>query len=428
MRHLPISTNLFEKNRGLLSKRLPKQAIALISANDFLPTNADGHFPLHPNSDLFYLSGIEQEETILLIFPDAEERRNREILFIRKPNDEVKIWQGCKLSKKEARSISAIQTIHWIEEFDKVFQVLAAEVESIVLNENEHSRAVKAVETPVRLFNRVIQEKFPLHRIERLAPHLHHLRFAKDSEEINLIKQAIEITNRGFRKVLRMIKPGIMEFEVEAVLAGEFIKRRSKFAYPPIVASGANACVLHYHQNDQTCKKGDLILMDVGANYANYNADLSRTIPVGGKFSRRQKQVYKSVLRVLRLSIANASVGKSLKEWQEDSYAMMNEELVRLKILTKNQIIEQDPEHPACRKFFMHGLGHSLGLDVHDVSNRQNYFRENSVFTVEPGIYLPEEGIGIRLEDNIVITSSGPINLMDMVPIEPEEIEDIMNR
>ena len=225
---------------------------------------------------------------------------------------------------------------------------------------------------------------------------LHYLRFCKSAEEIKLIKQAINVTTNAFRKVLRMVKPGVTEYEIEAEWAKEFIKRRSKFAYTPIIASGANACVLHYLQNDQACKKGDLLLMDVGACYANYNADLSRTIPVSGKFTRRQKQVYNAVLRVLRQSINNATIGKSLKQWQNDSHDMMPEEMLRLKLITPSQIKKQDPENPACRKFFMHGLGHSLGLDVHDVSNGQSEFRENSIFTVEPGIYLPDEGFGIR--------------------------------
>ena len=276
----------------------------------------------------------------------------------------------------------------------------------------------------IKKFARIIR----FTKLKRLAPHLHALRFCKSAEEIKLIKEAIAVTARGFHKVLHMVKPGIKEYEVEAEWAKEFIKRRSKFAYTPIVASGHNACVLHYLQNDQTCRKGQLLLMDVGACYANYNADLTRTIPVSGKFSRRQKQVYNSVLRVLRQCIDNATIGKSLKEWQNDSHDMMTEEMLKLKLITKAEVKKQSLDQPACRKFYMHGLGHSLGLDVHDVSNGQSVFRENSVFTVEPGIYLPDEGFGVRLEDNIQITKNEPINLMSKIPIEPEEIEQIMNR
>ena len=428
MRHKTIDPKLFATHRKNLCDRLPEKSLAITNANDVLPTNADGTFPIHPNSDLFYLSGIEQEESILVLFPDSKNPSHREILFIRESNDNLKIWEGYKHSKEDARKISGIQTVYWTSEFDNIFQLLAAEAEIIALNDNEHNRAANEVETRDQRFNKKIRQDYPLHKIERLAPHLHQLRFSKHPIEIKQIKQAIDITARGFRRVLKMVKPGIAEYEIEAEWAKEFIKRRSKFAYTPIVASGDNACVLHYLQNDQTCRKGQLLLMDVGACYANYNADLTRTIPVSGKFTRRQKQVYNAVLRVLRQSIENATVGKSLKEWQTDSHDMMTEEMLRLKLITKTQVQKQDPEKPACRKYFMHGLGHSLGLDVHDVSNDQTEFRENSVFTVEPGIYLPEEGFGIRLEDNIQITNEGPINLMSKIPIEAEEIEQIMNR
>lgn len=427
MRHRSIQSKLFLRNRKNLGKLLPEKALAISNANDVLPSNADGTLPFHPNSDLFYLSGIEQEESRLVLFPSCSNPKHREILFIREPNEHLKIWEGYKHNKEDAGKISGIQTVYWIQDFDDIFQLLAAEADVFYLNSNEHNRADNEVETRDQRLNQEIQKKYPLHRIERLAPYLHDLRFCKSAEEIKLIKQAIEVTSQGFHQVLRMVKPGVKEYEIEAEWAREFIRRRSKFAYTPIVASGANACVLHYLQNDQACKKGDLLLMDVGACYANYNADLSRTIPVSGKFTRRQKQVYNAVLRVLRQSIDNATVGKSLKEWQTDAHDLMTEEMLRLKLITPSQVKKQDPEKPACRKYFMHGLGHSLGLDVHDVSNGQSEFRENSVFTVEPGIYLPEEGFGIRLEDNIQITQDGPKNLMANIPIEIEEIEQIMN-
>ena len=427
MRHRSIQSKLFLRNRKNLGKLLPEKGLAISNANDVLPSNADGTLPFHPNSDLFYLSGIEQEESRLVLFPGCSNPKHREILFLREPNENLKIWEGYKHSKEDARKISGIPTVYWIQDFDHIFQLLAAEADIFYLNSNEHNRADNLVETRDQRLNQEIQKKYPLHRIERLAPYLHDLRFCKSAEEIKLIKQAIEVTSQGFHQVLRMVKPGVKEYEIEAEWAREFIRRRSKFAYTPIVASGANACVLHYLQNDQACKKGDLLLMDVGACYANYNADLSRTVPVSGKFTRRQKQVYNAVLRVLRQSINNATIGKSLKQWQNDSHDMMTEEMLRLKLITPSQIKKQDPENPACRKFFMHGLGHSLGLDVHDVSNGQSEFRENSIFTVEPGIYLPDEGFGIRLEDNIQITKVGPKNLMANIPIEIEEIEQIMN-
>ena len=428
MRHGPIDSKLFATHRKNLADRLPARALAITNANDVLPTNADGTFPIHPNSDLFYLSGIEQEESILVLFPDCPNPKHREILFVREPSEHLKIWEGYKHSKDDAQKISGIQTVYWTKDFDNIFQLLAAEAETFFLNDNEHSRAANEVETRDQRFNKMIRLDFPLHKIDRLAPHLHDLRFCKSPLEVKQIKQAIEVTARGFRRVLRIVKPGVTEYEIEAEWAKEFIKRRCKFAYSPIVASGGNACVLHYLQNDQTCRKGELLLMDVGACYANYNADLTRTIPVSGKFSRRQKQVYNAVLRVLRQCIENATIGKSLKEWQTDSNDMMTEEMLRLKLITKAQVKKQDPDQPACRKYYMHGLGHSLGLDVHDVCNGQTEFRENSVFTVEPGIYLPDEGFGVRLEDDIQITKNGPVNLMSKIPIEAEEIEQIMNR
>ena len=428
MRHAPIDSKLFATHRKNLSDRLPNKALAITNANDVLPTNADGTFPIHPNSDLFYLSGIEQEESILVLFPDCPNPKHREILFVREPSEHLKLWEGYKHSKDDAQKISGIQTVYWTKDFDNIFQLLAANAETFFLNDNEHSRAANEVETRDHRFNKKIRLDFPLHKIDRLAPHLHDLRFCKSPLEVKQIKQAIEVTARGFRRVLRMVKPGVTEYEIEAEWAKEFIRRRCKFAYTPIVASGGNACVLHYLQNDQTCRKGELLLMDVGACYANYNADLTRTIPVSGKFTRRQKQVYNAVLRVLRQCIENATIGKSLKEWQTDSHDMMTEEMLRLKLITKAQVKKQDPDQPACRKYYMHGLGHSLGLDVHDVCNGQTEFRENSVFTVEPGIYLPDEGFGVRLEDDIQITKNGPFNLMSKIPIEAEEIEQIMNR
>ena len=428
MRHGPIDSKLFATHRKNLADRLPARAMAITNANDVLPTNADGTFPIHPNSDLFYLSGIEQEESILVLFPDCPNPEHREILFVREPSENLKIWEGYKHSKDDAQKISGIQTVYWTKDFDNIFQLLAADAETFFLNDNEHSRAANEVETRDQRFNKKIRLGFPLHKIDRMAPHLHDLRFCKSPLEVKQIKQAIEVTARGFRRVLRMVRPGVTEYEIEAEWAKEFIRRRCKFAYTPIIASGGNACVLHYLQNDQTCRKGELLLMDVGACYANYNADLTRTIPVSGKFTRRQKQVYNAVLRVLRQCIENATIGKSLKKWQTDSHDMMTEEMLQLKLITKAQVKKQDPDQPACRKYYMHGLGHSLGLDVHDVCNGQTEFRENSVFTVEPGIYLPDEGFGVRLEDDIQITKNGPVNLMSKIPIEAEEIEQIMNR
>jgi len=428
MRHKPIKNKLFIENRKRLSSLLAPKSLAVLNANDVLPTNADGTLVMQPNADLFFLSGIEQEESILLIFPEAAEEKNREILFLREPNEHLKIWEGHKHTKAEAKKISGIKNVQWLSAFPMMFRALMCEAEAAYLNSNEHKRAVVEVEIRDARFTRQCRRDFPLHDYRRLAPLLHQLRVVKTNLELELLKEAVDITGRGFRRLLRFVKPGVTEYEVEAELAREFIRRRGKFAYTPIVAAGKNNCVLHYLQNDQVCRKGQLLLLDVGSNYANYNADMTRTIPVNGRFSRRQKKVYNAVLRVLRSSIAGATVGKLHKEWTREAQTHMNEELLKLGLLKPSQVKRQDPDKPACRKYFMHGLGHPLGLDVHDVGDANVPFAPGTVLTVEPGIYLPDEGFGIRLEDDIVVTEDGPVNLMEKIPIEPDEIESIMSR
>lgn len=428
MRHLPIKSQLFKENRKQLSELLVAKSLAVVNANDVLPTNADGSLVMHPNSDLFYLSGVEQEESILLLFPDASDPKLREILFVREPNEHLQIWEGYKHSKEDARKISGIRNVKWISEFPGLFRILMCEATSAYLNCNEHKRAAVEVETRDDRFISQCKRDYPLQNFRRLAPLLHDLRIVKSPLEIDLLKEAVSITEKGFRRVLKFLKPGVTEYEVEAEWAREFLRRRAKFAYSPIIASGKNNCVLHYLQNDQTCKKGQLLLLDVGACYANYNADLTRTIPVSGKFTKRQKQVYNAVLRVLRASTAGATAGKLHSDWQKESEEMMTEELLKLGLLKPAQVKKQTAEQPAVKKYFMHGLGHPLGLDVHDVGDSSKPFKAGCVLTVEPGIYIPEEGFGVRLEDDIVVTADGPVNLMAKTPIETDEIEAIMNR
>ena len=428
MRHKPIKNKLFIENRKRLAALLTPKSLAVVNANDLLPVNADATLVMHPNSDLFFLSGIEQEESILLVFPDAVEEKNREILFLREPNEHLKIWEGYKHTKEDARKISGIKNVQWLSEFPATFRSLMLESDAAYLNSNEYKRANVEMETRDVRFILQCQQDYPLHDFRRLAPLLHQLRVTKTDLELDLLKEAMNITAKGFRRMLRYVKPGVTEYEVEAELAKEYIKRRGKFAYPPIIAAGTNNCVLHYWQNDQPCKKGQLLLMDAASSYANYNADLTRTIPVSGKFSRRQKNVYNAVLRVLHASIAGAVVGKLHRDWQKESQVHMNEELLKLGLLKPSQVKKQDPENPACRKYYMHGLGHPLGLDVHDVGDMNVPFAAGTVLTVEPGIYVPDEGFGVRLEDNIVVTEDGPVNLMEKIPIEADEIETIMNR
>jgi Xaa-Pro aminopeptidase len=426
MRHTPIPSQLFEQNRNRLRALLPPNALAVVNANDVLPTNADGTLVMTPNSDLFYLSGIEQEESILLIAPDAFEAKRREILFLRETNDHLVIWEGHKLTKNEARKISGIQQVEWLSAFPTLFHQLMCEVEHVFLNTNEHRRAVVEVETRDARFIRKTRAAYPLHQYHRLARLMHQLRVVKSAGEIDLIRQACAITRTAFLRVLKKVKPGVNECELEAEFAHEFIRSRARFAYPPIIASGAHSCVLHYLQNDQPCRKGDLLLMDVGASYANYNADLTRTLPVNGRFTKRQRQVYESVLYVLRTLCQTAMPGVLHRDWQTQAEALMTEELLKLGLLKPAQVKRQDPNNPACKKYFMHGLGHPLGLDVHDVGFLNQPFAPGWVLTVEPGLYIPGEGFGIRLENDIVVSADGPIDLMADIPIEAEQIEELM--
>ncbi len=428
MRHAPIDSKLFVQNRERLKQLLPPKSLAIVNANDVLPTNADGSLVMHPNSDLFYLTGIEQEESILLLAPDAFDPKHREILFVREPSEHLKIWEGHKHTKDAATKISGIQQVKWLTEFPVLFRQIMCELEHVWLNSNEHKRAHVEVETRDARFARECQAKFPLHSYHRLARLMHPLRVVKTEAEIALLQQAVDITAKGFQRLLKFVKPGVNECEVEAELAHEFIRRRAKFAYNPIIASGANACVLHYNQNDQPCKKGELLLLDVAASYANYNADLTRTIPVSGKFTRRQKAVYNAVLRVMRASIKGATVGKLARDWQKESQLMMNEELLALGLITTADIKKQTEDELACRKYFMHGLGHPLGLDVHDVGFTTEPFAPGWVLTVEPGIYIPKENFAVRLENDIVVMADGPVDLMAGTPVEAEEIEALMNR
>lgn len=427
MRHKQIKNKLFKQNRTRLAELMEGGALAIVNANDVLPISADAVLPMQPSPDLFYLSGIEQEESVLLLFPDAIDPKNREILFLRQPSEHLKIWEGYKHSKEDATKISGIENVKWLSDLPGQLHLLMCECDSVYLNSNEHNRAVVEVETRDMRFARQCQRQYPLHQYRRLAPLLHRLRSVKSKDEQDLLRKAVEITEKGFRRILQFVKPGVTEYEVEAELIHEYTRNRGKFAYNPIVASGVNACTLHYVQNDQTCRKGQMLLLDVASSYANYSADLTRTIPVSGKFTRRQKAVYKAVLRILRASIEGATIGKKHSDWQKEAQAMMTDELLALGLLKPKDVKKQDPDNPACRKYYMHGLGHPLGLDVHDVARAQDTFDEGWCLTVEPGIYIPEEGFAVRLEDDIIVTKDGPINLMETTPIEPDEIEELMN-
>lgn len=428
MRYTPIGKELFIHNRNNFSKQLKSNSIAVFNSNDILPTNADGTMSFRQNNDLFYLSGVDQEESILLMFPDYPEQKFREILFLRETNDEIRIWEGDKLTKEEAKNISGIDTVLWVKDFASIFKTLVTDAENIYLNSNEHKRAVIEVETRDARFIKWCQQHFPLHRYERLAPIMHRIRAIKSEKEIELIQQACKITEKGFRRVLKMIKPGVMEYEIEAEYMHEFLKNRSRgFAFSPIVASGANSCVLHYVSNNKKCADGDLLLMDIGAEYANYNGDMTRTVPVNGRYTERQKNVYNSVLKVQQEAIKLLQPGNSIIDYHKEVGKLMETELIKLGLLKKHEVDQQNPEAPLYKKYFMHGTSHHLGLDVHDVGNPRMEFKPGMVFTVEPGIYIREENIGIRIENDVVIQKDGVLDLMKDIPIETEEIEELMN-
>lgn len=427
MKYLPINAELFVQNRQRFCKQLKPSSIAVFHSNDVMPTNADGTMPFRQNSDLFYLSGIDQEESILVIFHDARDPKMKEVLFIKETNDHIARWEGYKYTKQHAQEVSGVKTIFWTHEFNQVLNAFMAEAEHVYLNTNEHLRAVVEVETRDARFITWCKQHYPLHKYERSAPVMHHLRAVKSEYEVELIRQACSITEKGFRRLLGFIKPGIMEYEIEAEIWHEFVRNRSKGpAYGSIIASGANACILHYVENNQECKDGDLLLMDFGAEYANYASDLTRTVPVNGRFNKRQRDVYEAVLRVMKAATQMLVAGNTLDQYHAFVGRIMENELIRLDLLIENDVKNQNPEKPLYKKYFMHGTSHHLGLDVHDVGSKYRPFEEGMVFTCEPGIYIPEEGIGIRLENDILITKSGPQDLMKDIPLEADDIERLM--
>lgn len=429
MKYEPIDNKLFIENRSRFIAQMKPKSIAIFNSNDIMPTNADGTMGFRQNNDLFYLSGIDQEDTILVLFPDAPKSEWKEILFIKETNERILIWEGHKLSQEQAHNTSGVKTINWTKSFESTFTNLVFECEHIYLNTNEHIRSENKVQTRDNRFIEQIKNDYPLHKLERSALIMNKLRAIKSETEIELIKKAIEITSKGFERVLHFVKPEVAEYEIEAEITHEFLKRRAtRHAYHPIIASGADSCVLHYNENNKTCKNGDLILLDFGAEYANYNADLTRTIPVNGIFSERQKAVYQAVLRMLKMAKTKLVVGNSLENLAKEMGIIAEKELLDLGLLKAEDIANQNPEKPLYKKYFMHGISHYLGLDVHDIGSRYRTFEPGMVFTCEPGIYIKEESIGIRLENNILITKNGNIDLMAHIPIEIEEIELLMQK
>ena len=429
MKYHKINVNLFIKNRKKFVAMMKPNSVAFFNSNDIYPISADSTLPFEQNRDIFYLSGIDQEESVLMLCPNASDSNYREVLFLKETNEHIAIWEGEKLTKEQAFETSGIKTVFWMDEMEKIIESLVANCENVYYNHNEHYRANVEVETREERFNKWIENKFPKINKERSNPILQHLRSIKDNIELELIQTACSITNKGFRRVLNFVKDGVWEYEIEAEFIHEFLKNRSKkFAYSPIIASGNNANILHYTQNNKQCRNGELILMDVGAEYANYSSDMTRTIPVSGRYSKRQKDIYNAVLRVKKAATKMLIPGTDWKEYHIEVGKLMTYELIGLGLLDKADIQNESKESPAYKKYFMHGTSHHLGLDTHDYGLLDNPMQENMVFTVEPGIYLPDEGFGIRLEDDIVIQAKGePLNLMNNIPIEIEEIENLMN-
>lgn len=428
MRHAPIDSTLFVSNRERLTRLMLGNALAVVNSNDILPTNADGSLRLVASSDLFYLTGIEQEESVLLLYPDAHMEEFREILFLREPTPLMEIWEGHKLTREEAAKISGVKRVEWLSDFPGIFRRLICECDHVYLNSNEHKRAVVQVETREARFVADTMRQYPLHDYQRLARLMHRLRVVKSEAEVALIRQACSLTGKGLNRVLKFTRPGVNEAEVEAEFAHEFIRNRGGFAYTPIIASGRNACALHYIENAAECRDGDLLLLDVAAQYANYNSDLTRTIPVNGRFTRRQREVYNAVLRVFRQCCQNLVPGKLPKIWQKEAEALVEAELLELGLLRPRDIKRQDPDKPALKKYFMHGVGHPIGLDVHDVGLVTEPMQAGWVMTVEPAIYLPDEGFAVRLENTVVIGEKANVDLMADIPIEADEIEAAMSR
>jgi Xaa-Pro aminopeptidase len=427
MKYHPIAKELFIENRNRYRANLKKNSVAFFNSNDEMPRNGDGTFMFRQNSDLFYLSGIDQEQSVLVIAPNCPLPQYREILFLRKTNETIAIWEGHKYTKEEARAASGIETVLWTEDLDSVLPILMHHSDVVYLNPNENDRLSTVVPYRELRFAADIRSRYPVHQYERSGPIMAILRSIKSETEIKLMQEAIDITNKAFQRVMRFTKPGVMEYEIEAEIIHEFLRNRATgHAYNPIIASGKNACVLHYNDNNQECKSGEVILMDFGAEYANYAADLTRCIPVSGKFTDRQKGVYNAVLRVMRAATRLLIPGNTIEAYHVEVGNMMQEELIGLGLLTKADVMKQDASYPLYKKYFMHGTSHFLGLDVHDIGNRYAPMQAGMVFTCEPGIYIPEEQIGIRIENNILITEKGPVDLMASIPVEADDIEKLM--
>ncbi len=427
MRYTPLTAATYREHRARFRQQMEKGGLAIFHSNDVMPTSADGHLPFKQATDILHLTGIDQEETVLLLFPDAVDAKDREILFVRETNEHIAIWEGAKFTQAEATSLSGIATVLWTSAYEATVKRLMPQAEKLYLNSNEHLRQGNEVETREERLNKVLRERYPLHELKRSAPIMHRIRSVKTSEEVAQMRKAVNITGKAFQRVCGFIKPGVKEYEIEAEITHEFLRNGSRgHAYTPIIASGYSACVLHYITNDQVCQDGDVILMDFGCEYGGYASDLTRCLPVNGRFTDRQRAVYNAVLRVKDEATALLRPGTILAEYHKEVGRIMESELIGLGLLDKTDVKNQDPERPLYKKYFMHGTSHFIGLDVHDVGLWHEPIAEGMVFTVEPGIYIREEKLGIRLENDVLVTSGAPDDLFTEIPVEAEEVEEMM--
>ena len=428
MKYLRISPDLFINNRNNFVSRLKSNSIAIFNSSDEFPRSGDQTFIFKQNPDFFYLTGIDQEQCCLILFPDCPNPVYKTVLFLRQTNENIAVWEGHKYTKEEATATSGITAVYWTDDFDNILHSIIHYADNIYLNTNENDRYSHSVAYKDLRFIKQMQENYPLHNYIRVAPIMRELRAIKSPVEVELTQKACAITRDAFIRVLKFVKPGVAEYEIEAEIIHEFIRQRATgHAYNPIIASGHNANILHYNDNNQVCNDGDVILFDFGAEYANYNADLSRSIPVNGRFTQRQRDVYNAVLRVMNESKKMLLAGTIWNEYHEEVGKIMTNELIGLGLLGKHDVEKQNPAMPAYKKYFMHGTSHHLGIDVHDFASRYQPFAVGNILTCEPGIYIPAEGLGIRLENDILITQGGNIDLMADIPIEADEIESIMN-
>jgi Xaa-Pro aminopeptidase len=429
MKYLPIPSKLYTQNRQRFIKKMKPNSIAIFPGNPLLPTNGDAIYTYRANSDVVWLSGVIQEKSMVVLFPDNPDQSAREVLVLIRPNEHLEKWEGHKLRKDEATAISGIGNVQWLDSFDTMLQVMMHNAETVYVNTNENDRFDTSLFRPDLVYVHELMKRYPLHKYERAAPITKELRAVKTKEEVAVTQQAVDITEKAFRRVMQFVRPGVMEYEIEAEITHEFLRNRSaRHAYDCIVASGDRARVLHYIENSQECKDGELILMDFGAEYGNYNADLTRTIPVNGKFTKRQKEVYNAVLDVHNFAKKILKPGLAFPEYVNQTNQEMEKQLLKIGLISKSDIKNQDPENPAYRKYFYHGMTHHLGIDVHDLGTRTLPVKEGMLFTIEPGIYIEEEQMGIRIENNIWLTKNGSVDLFKNIPITVEEIEAGMKR